>query len=370
MQLSIVVKVSKLCNLRCAYCYETPWLDDARRMSIPEIRRIFQTISELLEHAPAERRVTFYWQGGEPFVHSIDYWAEIIDVQHEEMEVSGAVVRNEIQSNGTLIRDEHLPLLRRDFHLGLSFDVENHLRITAGGQPTEACVVDVLDWLIAEGVPLTGCIAVISKANIERPHQVADFFLSRDLHFRLLNIYTAIDALIQVRAHAADWTPYLQFCETLLAYQPVVDALGRGLSIEPLTTALSMLEAHRASTAVQEKNDGSREWVLVVDTNGDLYSAGDLYNQRFCYGNVFRDNVAQLIESAGRARRVARGKARIESICDRCFLYRRGCDGSYVANCTPEEARAFEDLGTCAYGWLAARVHTGAAKTVTPCTLV
>ncbi len=131
-------------------------------------------------------------------------------------------------------------------------------------------------------------------------------------------------------------------------------ALAAGLSIEPLSTALAMLRLNKISTARGKPNDGQREWVLVIDTNGDLYSAGDLYDPAFRYGNVFRQSIDALMLSDGRRRRIDRGSARIKSICGGCFLYRRGCDGTYVAHCTPEEARAFRSIGTCYYGWLAA----------------
>ena len=354
MHLSIVIKVSKFCNLRCAYCYETPWLSDQKRMSIDEIRTIFRKIVAILSHAPkAARRVTFHWQGGEPFVQPIAYWRAILAAQVEEFDGSGAFLRNEIQSNGTLIRPDHLPLLRAHFHLGMSFDVINDMRLTTGAETTHRRVIEVLDWLLGERVQITGCIAVISKRNIDQPLDVANFFLSRRLHFRLLNIYTGMDSLVQIREQAVEWASYLKFCEAILAYEEARRALWEGASIEPVTTALAMLRRHNSGELEEACDDAEREWVLVIDTNGDLYSAGDLYDKEFCYGNIFHDKVPVLLQSEGRLRRIARGRHRVASICKRCFLYGHGCDGLYVAHCTPEEARAFEELGTCYYGWLA-----------------
>ncbi len=350
-------------------CYETPWLGDPARLTLEDIAAMFRATATVLEVAPPERRrITFYWQGGEPFMLPIPYWRAILDLERQILGPGGAVVRNEIQSNGTLIRAEHLPVLK-DYLLGLSFDVANDLRVTAAGGSTTRSVIDVLDWLLAEGVTLSGCIAVVSRQNIDRPLEVADFFLSRRLDFRLLNIYTATDALLQVRRQAVEWERYLKFCEALLTDGRVLEALGSGVSIEPLTTALDMLEGHQSGERDAIEADGSREWVLVVNTNGDLYSAGDLYNPEFRYGNICRDEVAIWLDSAGRRRRIARGQQRIESTCKRCFLFGRGCDGTYVANCTPEEARAFEAMGTCYYGWLAAAAQRhGIEQHTTPCT--
>ena len=269
---SIVIKVSKLCNLRCVYCYETPWLANAARMSIEEVATIFSTVKTLLVSVPVKaRKVVFYWQGGEPFVQPIEYWRRIIDMQREILPLDQFEVCNEIQSNGTLITLQHLSLLRRDYLLGLSFDVANELRLTASGCTTAGKVTSALDWLLAERVPLSGCIAVISRNNIGRPYEVADYFLYRNLDFRLLNVYTALDALPQVREQAVDWLEYLRFCEKLLHYASARRALDTGVSIEPLSTALTMLHTHLKANKQSERNDGEREWVLVVDTNGDVY---------------------------------------------------------------------------------------------------
>jgi uncharacterized protein len=354
MDLQVVVKVSKHCNLRCTYCYETPWLGERARIELTDLEILFhQTLGLISYAASPRRRIRFYWQGGEPFLQPISYWQGVRALQDEVFKGSGVTLYNEIQSNATLITERHLPLLRQEYTLGLSFDVYNGERKTASGKDVSAAVVSKLDWLMAEGIPLAGVIAVISAANADRLPSVAEFFLSRGLDFRLLNIYTGIDALTQIGKQAVPVLCYLEGCRDLLRSPQTRTALDVGLSIEPLTTALRQLQAYRRRPLLTPDPDAEREWVLLVDTNGDLYSPGFAYDPRYCYGNIFRDTLESLLLSEGRARRIRESQSRLDTICRHCFLFRNGCDGSFVAHCTPEEARAFAELKTCYYGWLA-----------------
>lgn len=55
-------------------------------------------------------------------------------------------------------------------------------------------------------------------------------------------------------------------------------------------------------------SEAEREWVLFINTNGDLYSPGFAYDPRYCYGNIFRDTLESLFLSEGRARRIEESK--------------------------------------------------------------
>jgi MoaA/NifB/PqqE/SkfB family radical SAM enzyme len=53
------IKVTKLCNLRCAYCYEYEELGDPRRLSLAEWRAIIESArwyhETIARRNPAER---------------------------------------------------------------------------------------------------------------------------------------------------------------------------------------------------------------------------------------------------------------------------------------------------------------------------
>ena len=371
MKIGFIVKVSKLCNLRCAYCYETPELANRERMSLENIERMFVHIREYLDDWGAEadtHELEFIWHGGEPFAQPVDYWESILASQRSVFgdEFQRISLINTIQSNLTLLKEKHLPLLRH-FALGFSFDVINDLRVDTRGNPTAEQVRRKVEWLMAEKVPLAG-IAVISKSNLEYPQVIADYFISRGIAFRVLDIYQATDTLPQTRQAAASFAQYQTFFKDLYRLPEVQGALARGLHIEPLTTSRSLLEQWQRgdSSLLSEDARSHREWALAVNTNGDVYSPGDCYDQKFRYGNIFSQPLDDILFlSEGRKRRIQRSAKRFQSICRNCFLYRKGCEGIYVAHATPASARAYRRHKGCHHGLLASwlRDRSPAAST-------
>jgi sulfatase maturation enzyme AslB (radical SAM superfamily) len=231
-----------------------------------------------------------------------------------------------VQTNLTLVTERHLPLLKKHFSIGFSYDVANELRVTASGRPTDALVARKVEWARKVGLDLNG-IAVISRANAAQPEQVAGYFLSRDIGFRALNIYQSLDLLPQIRDAAIPFADYVDFCRRLYAIPEVKRNVLEGrLPVDPLTTAYEQLQIHqrlkRKDTSVRACI--AREWALGVNTNGDTYGIGDLYRPQYRYGSIFTQPLQELLDSDGRARRMARSRERLARVCDSCFLYEKG----------------------------------------------
>jgi len=68
-----VVKISKLCNLRCTYCYEFPFLADRTRMRLEDLRIMFRHIAEF--YAARPKRMDLVWHGGEPLLIEPTYYS-------------------------------------------------------------------------------------------------------------------------------------------------------------------------------------------------------------------------------------------------------------------------------------------------------
>src|SRR5687767_2706592 len=77
-----VIKLSKLCNLRCGYCYEWNELGDPRRMSAALIERVVGAAADLHRlralSTPA-LRTTLIMHGGEPLVLPLEYLQGFMD---------------------------------------------------------------------------------------------------------------------------------------------------------------------------------------------------------------------------------------------------------------------------------------------------
>src|SRR5215208_1571733 len=106
-----VVKVSKLCNLRCRYCYEWNDLHRTDRMGLSEWEHLLRSIRRYHERRSAEVgadfNTTIIWHGGEPLLLPLGYMRSVFEMQHQILGGlldSGAVV-NALQSNLYRISD-------------------------------------------------------------------------------------------------------------------------------------------------------------------------------------------------------------------------------------------------------------------------
>ena len=353
MRLSLLVKYSKLCNLRCTYCYEMPELSNPARMSLEQVETMFLRVRDHVEKQGEDdstHQVTFFWHGGEPFVQPVHYWEDIFRRQKAVFSRRRAriFVENHLQTNLTLVAEKHLPFIRKYVRLGFSYDVVNDLRVATGGQPTASIVEKKVEWLLSHGIPMWGN-AVISKQNIDRPAVVADYFLRRQLSFIALVIDEAKDSLSGARNAAVGFSKYLQFYKDLYHLPQVQAALQGRVFVEPFTSIREKLKyfGEGYQSPLSEEECAEEEWVIAINTNGDVYSQGDCYDPEYRYGNLFEETFEKVFQSEGRQKRIARSRERLHQTCRQCFLFRKGCGGAYVSHGQPSEVREYQENNGC-----------------------
>ena len=211
----------------------------------------------------------------------------------------------------------------------------NDLRVATGGQPTASIAEQKVEWLLSHGIPMWGN-AVISKQNIDRPAVVADYFLRRQLSFIALVIDEAKDSLAGAQNAAVSFPRYLQFYKDLYHLPQVQAALQGRVFVEPFTTIREKLKyfGEGYQSPLSEEECAEEEWVIAINTNGDVYSQGDCYDPEYRYGNLFEESFEKVFQSEGRQKRIARSRERIHQTCRQCFLFRKGCGGAYVSHAT------------------------------------
>lgn len=357
MHIGLIVKVSKLCNMRCTYCCEGPELANPARMDVADIETVFGRLAEFLrcEGDSGRHKLTFYWHGGEPFAQPIAYWEAILAAQDRVFAQFGRRIRilNAVQSNLTLLTERHLPLLLR-FRLGFSFDVVNRLRVMAGGQDSTARVIEKIDWLMAAGVPLAG-IVVVSAANVEHARTVASFYLDRQLPLRFIQLDEGLEHVPTIYADRVAFDRYLGFARALWDDDRVREAMERGWRVDPLTLAAQALAKCERRPVLSMDDCAEREHLLEIDTDGAVYSTAD-YPLRNSYGNIFDVSIETLLLSEARQLRIAESRRRLGEVCSGCALFRRGCNGVWVAHATRPQYEEFCAHGGCELhaiaGWM------------------
>jgi uncharacterized protein len=161
--LTLIMKATRLCNLRCTYCHS--WRAGPNQtMTFPVLAR---TIHDALRD-PSVRGVDFVWHGGEATVLPVSFYRKALWLQ-ERFRRPGQNVLNTVQTNGTRLTDAWLGFLRdNDIGVGVSLDgppeIHDARRIDAAGRPTAARVRKGIERLRGAGITRWGALMVVDDA--------------------------------------------------------------------------------------------------------------------------------------------------------------------------------------------------------------
>ncbi len=316
-----IVKVSKLCNLRCRYCYEWDELAKTDRIELHEWRRLLVEVRSYHEERSRELGRTIetriIWHGGEPLLLPQEYFAEVLALQRE---IFGEGLRvgafqNHIQTNLFRFDRAKIELLHgAGFFFGVSMDVVGGVRLTLGGRRTEARVAANLDELRALGVR-SGGIVVVAGHTVKHLRAIYEFYRDNDAPVSLLPLFDAPNN-----------TPDAPFAVT---HRAIVDALcdlfvawyadDEAVPVSPLLEYLEVVSTRweGRQRPLYDRRQGG-EWALLVNTDGGLFQAIDAYDPRRSLGNCFQQSIDEILASPAYEASLERDAEIFARHCDGC----------------------------------------------------
>jgi len=325
-----VIKASKQCNLRCAYCYEFNELADPRRMPFELWHKILAAIRthneiETARHGRANIS-SIVWHGGEPLLLPLDYMKQVIALQHEvfgPLALSREHFPNNMQTNCYVVREEQVEFLKaNNFSISVSVDVIPGVRLSVNGKPTEKNVIANVARLRAAGFN-PGGIAVLASHTAKEITKVYDFFESMRMSFRILPLFEGpserpmdrfnltIDEIVSAMERL-----FLHWMEKETAI-PVVPF------IEYVEVALRKMTD--LGVARYDRRVGGDK-VFVVNTNGDLYLVQHAYAEHKKLGNLMDQTYEEIIGSPRYVESIEEEISEQNARCGTCD-YRHACTG-------------------------------------------
>jgi uncharacterized protein len=337
-QVDWVIKTSKLCNLRCRYCYEWDDLGDKARMSLALWEKVLVALKAHMA-AAVERyrpfagvRARVILHGGEPMALPLGYLADVIALQNEilpaEWLAKGTVSRA-LQTNLYRVTDPMLATLREaNFGIGVSYDGVPGVRLSASGEETEARVLENLERLEAWGFPL-GIITVLAGHTAPHITEIYDSFRDRVRRLRFLPLFNGPDSrpLDLVDAEPALLVEAL--CRLFVHWfehscQPEVAPLNGYFR----SVILKMLGL--AQLPYERRHHGDH--VFVVDLDGKLYAPNAGYSGAF--GSLMENSIEEILDSPPYLATLDDDDAARGMICGSCD-YHGGCN-SYPLLSNPD----------------------------------
>lgn len=333
--LQFVVKITKFCNLRCKYCYEYPYLADPAKMSLAQIEGMLVHILDYYQQNPKLRIVDFIWHGGEPLLIKLDYYQAIKSLQTKIFGSQPIEVLNKVQTNLTVLNESYLKALKAGLFdsIGVSIDLFGDDRVNTSGKLLQDKVLENMQLLINEGV-FFGSITVLTRKTFPYVEKIYTFFDDIQTACRFLPIYRTAYAgqhddngLSQEEIVNA----FQRLFETWLASKNAVsvDPIDRYISI-----ALRVIQNDPAQALHYDKAISNS--LFIINTNGDVYSTDEVYEENSCFGNIFQQPLSELVNSNAFAATASRAREKMQATCYSCEFF-GACIGYEIAESTVEQ---------------------------------
>jgi uncharacterized protein len=332
-----------VCNLGCSYCYylskERLYPDGHFCMTDGLLETFTRQYIEA-QHVP---EVTFGWQGGEPTLVGLDFFRLAVELQ-QKVRRPGTVVRNAVQTNGTLLNDEWCRFFREHgFLVGLSLDGPRELhdayRVDKRGQPTFDRVMAGLALLKKHGVEFN-VLTTVHAANAGHPLDVYRF-LRDEVGARFIQFIpivqrdneTGFQEGERVTERSVTGRQYGDFLIAVFD-EWVRRDVGR-VFVQIFDVALATWMGQRPGLCVFEETCGT---ALVLEHNGDLYACDHFVEPRCRLGNVLETPLVELVGSEQQRRFGLAKRDGLPRACRECavrFVCHGGCPKNRVAR-TPD----------------------------------
>jgi uncharacterized protein len=290
-----VLKVSKFCNLRCAYCYEHRELHVRDVMAEETLQRLFAGIDAFGDDLCArgiQPTFSFVWHGGEPLLLAPSFYEAIIAGQQHRLR--RFPFRNSVQTNLFGINPESLKLVTAaGWELGVSIDFADGVRCNRGGRESNTSVIAAAEALRKSGARF-GAISVLGAHNRNTLVGAYDWVCEFAEGWRILPVFGGGPDENLLRLRLAE-EEVVRFFSELFERRATAE---RHLPIAPLDDyvkwASLKIAGQRGSGILREMLDN----IFVVNVNGDVFTRPFAYESPSCLGNINTAAMPQMLAGA------------------------------------------------------------------------
>ncbi len=310
--LTVVIKPTRNCNLRCRYCSVGD--PDSRTLTEAEVEQVIKKIVT----RDSVSYTKFIWHGGEPLLAGLNFYRRITEIQKPLLE-QGFEIRNVVQTNGTLITDDWAKFFKlNNFGVGLSVDgpkeINDRTRVFSKNKGAFVAIKKGAQILEENGVEY-GYLAVISQHNVAEVEEIIDFMHSENKRYKLVAVSPIGRAAEAYQSIMPAGNSYAFSQKKLLSRWlkegHFTDRSALWKYIVPVLTGTPI-------ECVFFKN--CQASFIGVDSNADVFPCG-----RFCggnnyrYGNLISDDFSSIWNHPARIELTKRSE--ILTKCHRCKFF-------------------------------------------------
>lgn len=308
--LYVMVKpVGAKCNLACDYCYylEKEKLNPTKpteKMS----ERMLETFVRQYIASQTNPNVLFTWHGGEPLLHSIDFYKKAL--LYQKKYGHGYQIDNSLQTNGTLLNDAWCAFFKENnFLIGISIDgpapFHDAYRKNRHGSPSFDRVVSGIRLLQKHGVEFN-VMAVVNDKNVDYPIEFYNFFkqlgsqfiqfapiverLRKDSSLLRLSLPDDDPTEVELAPFSVNPAKYGKFLCTIFD-EWVKQDVGQ-IYVQQFDAALANWVGSAPGVCIFNKTCGH---AAVMEQNGDVYACDHYVFSDYKIGNILDKSLTEMM---------------------------------------------------------------------------
>lgn len=263
-QLVVVMKNTRLCNLRCSYCRS--WAEGPGQ--IMRFDTLVRVVREVLSLSSL-KLVEFVWHGGEVTQLSPTYFNKLIWLQ-QRYAPPGLVIKNMLQTNAVDLSPEWIAFLRAHrIDIGVSVDgpprINDARRVDKRGKGTSARIAANLELLRSFNLQFGALVVVDRDLAMVEPSELLDYFCEIGLPAASL-----LNVLPENESEGGEYLSSAEFTSFLVSlYQAWNQRYREKIALQPFLNLEAGVRANRGAASCLWSGDCMGRFI-TVEANGDV----------------------------------------------------------------------------------------------------
>lgn len=307
--ISVIIKVTNACNLKCRYCYDANYLE-RKDILLDDVACLFELLAK--EYSV----IDIIWHGGEPMLMGVDFYQKVLIIQEKYLGYVTFV--NKMQTNGTLIDNEWADFfVKNDFRIGISYDGGN---CATGREKQELALKGRKKIIDANGK--CGVVTVINSQNVNELIQIYENYKEKNINAQFNFVFPYGRALeVDNRALMVPSNTYVRKMNAFFDYW--LEDGECNIRIDPFITYLQLLKGVNTKCIT----GGCLYKFICMDSQGDIYPCGRIIMPQYYLGNIHKINSIKDVFYTEQFGKLLQSAISRRNKCIQSCLYYQYCRG-------------------------------------------
>ena len=320
--LTIILKVTNNCNLRCPYCYNFSKLNKVEIFDVNKLNKLlFDAYNYEKNKYDNNINITLIFHGGEPTLAGIEWYKKAVNIIREFENLYNVKISLCMQSNFTMQNDELWEfLICNRIQVGTSFDGPNNnlTRDKNGLYLKNKTKYEILNYG-------NSCITIITKNNIKEVISMGEWYIKNN--FTSIELHPAYKTKTMyendLTVDIDEWIGILKKLYKEIAFNYYNHPFECNFE-----DWLNILNKNISCLGCEYKNC-SFKWI-GIQPNGDYMPCGQEWNQNddFVFGNMNDMDIASVFKTEKYISNIY--NSMITEKCNECYL-KEYCNGGCIA---------------------------------------